>query len=390
MKYPSLFLATLITSAFALSAQSQNLLTNGDFETPPFAPSTTVTGWTVAGSGHVHEAEEGATTPSHAVALNIGGDSQGTTLSQSFATVAGRTYVLDFDSGIAGVNSSSPLQLNVQVTGSATLLNQTVTPPEAGTYTASDVVFQHYHYLFVADSATTEIRFTDVGLGNAAADTLLDSVAIVENNLIANPDFEMPPFSSPGNISDWIVGGNQHLESVAEGATSPTHAAAFSAGGDYQGNTLSQNFSTTIGQTYSVEFDAGIAGQRNGDPLQLNVQVVGGATLVDQNVTPPEASTFDPNAVIFQHYYFTFTADSTTTTLTFTDIGLGNSGADTIVDSVKVLSITSPDQGGSPTPTPTPIATPTPTPSTLPLGNADFESGPFSTRRNGKPVDGAR
>ena len=99
MKYPSLSIAAVFSLAFALSAHSQNLLTNGDFETPPFAPSTTVTGWTVSGGGHIHEAEEGATSPIHSVALNIGGDSQGTILSQTFSTVAGKAYTLDFDAG---------------------------------------------------------------------------------------------------------------------------------------------------------------------------------------------------------------------------------------------------------------------------------------------------
>ena len=70
--------------------------------------------------------------------------------------------------------------------------------------------------------------------------------------------------------------------------------------------------------------------------MQLKVEVLGTATLVNQTVTPPYAGTFTPGSVIFAHYQFTFTANSTTTILRFTDMGLGNASADTVVDTVVV------------------------------------------------------
>ena len=154
----------------AFAAQGQNLIFNGDFETGPFAPSSTITDWTVSGTGHIHSIAEGATTPTHAAALNIGHDSQGTVLSQSFTTVVGKLYSLDFDAGIFG-QPTGTLQINVQVNGNNNLINQTVTPPVAGSFEPASIVFQHYHYLFVADSTTTTVQFTDVGSGNNNADT---------------------------------------------------------------------------------------------------------------------------------------------------------------------------------------------------------------------------
>ena len=143
------------------------------------------------------------------------------------------------------------------------------------------------------------------------------------------------------------------MSDIAEGATSGTHSAALSNAGDSQGDTLAQNFSTISGGMYTVDFDAGIFGQRSGNPLQVQVQVLGNTTLLNQTITPPDAGTFTPSAVIFQHYHLTFIADGTTATLKFTSVGTGNANADEVVDSVAISFV------GQPTPTPTPGPTPT-------------------------------
>jgi hypothetical protein len=153
----------------------------------------------------------------------------------------------------------------------------------------------------------------------------------------------------------WSVVGN--VANNAEGATSGSHGAALTAGHDSQGDTLSQTFSTQSGHVYSVDFDAGIYGQRAGNSLQLQVQVFGSGALLNQLVTPPEAHTFTPSAVTFQHFHFTFTANSTNATLRFTSIGAGNSNADQVVDTISIVQI-----GTGPTPTPTPTPSPGPTP----------------------------
>jgi len=71
------------------------------------------------------------------------------------------------------------LQLRVQVKGTAVLLDQTVTPPYAGTYTPAAVIFQHYHYVFTSDSSATTLQFSDIGLGNSGADTVIDTITVV-------------------------------------------------------------------------------------------------------------------------------------------------------------------------------------------------------------------
>jgi hypothetical protein len=170
-------LITLFASIIFVSvAGAQNVLLNGNFEIGPYDTIGVVTDWVVVGNvGEV--GNEGFTSPSHAAAFSLGGSSQGDMLSQSFATSIGQVYTLDFDAGVFGARTQSPLQLQVQVFGAGTLLNQTVTPPENGTFNPAP--FAHYTYMFTADSGSTTLKFTDVGLGNQNADVILDTVSVV-------------------------------------------------------------------------------------------------------------------------------------------------------------------------------------------------------------------
>src|SRR5207244_444021 len=144
--------------------------------------------------------EEGSTSPIHSAAFNIGGDSQGNILSQSFSTINGQTYTLDFDTGIFGVaNPGSTLLLNVQAQGTATLINETVVPPNANTFTASSVIFHHHHFTFTADGNTTTLQFSDIGTGNPSADTVLDTVSVVPIHKVPTPG--APPTPHPTSIA---------------------------------------------------------------------------------------------------------------------------------------------------------------------------------------------
>ena len=351
--------AVLLAGCCALSTPvlAQNLIQNGDFELPPFAPSSNLTNWVVGGTGHVHSIDEGATSETHSAALSVGFDSEGTTLSQSFPTVVGQSYTVDFDAGIFGQPTGNPLQLNVQVNGNNPLINQTLTPPLIPTFTPAAVFFTHYQYTFTADSSTTTLQFMDIGLGNESADILVDTVLVRPNeNLLANGDFETAPFDTPGTVTSWTVTGAV-ADRGSQGSAGGTHAAAFNPGGNSSGNILSQTFSTVSGKTYTLEFFAGVYGypDNNATLQQLDLQVIGSNPILSQTLTPPVQATNDPNFVKFQHYQFTFVANSASTTLRFTDIGTGNSIADIMLDTVSV------------------------TPESLELLNGDFELAPFDT-----------
>ena len=179
-----------------------------------------------------------------------------------------------------------------------------------------------------------------------------------------NPNFEDPPFNTNGTVSGWAV--SAHISNNAQGSTSPTHSAALSAGGDFTGDTLSQSFPTVPGAVYRLEFDSGICGQRSDNPLQVQVEVIGSATVLNQTITPPDAGSFTPSAVTFEHYIFDFTADSTTSTLRFTALGTGNAAADQQIDTVSITPVSFSTPTPTPTVTPTSTVTPTVTPTATP------------------------
>src|SRR5205823_1307143 len=112
------------------------------------------------------------------------------------------------------------------------------------------------------------------------------------SSLLANATFETPPFAIAGSVDGWVVSGNGAVSSAQEGSTTPTHSAAFGV----QGAILSQVVNLAIGQTYNLDFDAGIFGKKTGS-VNLQAQVLGGSILLDQTVTPPSANTTDPNSV---------------------------------------------------------------------------------------------
>jgi hypothetical protein len=283
--------------------------------------------------GSVADLAEGATSGSNSAAFSAGANSQGDMILQSFFTNAGQTYTVDFDAAVAGTPTST-LKVEVQVDGNSNLLDAIVTPPAVGSG------FQHYQFSFVADGPVATLKFTNIGLGNAAADQVVDTVVVVPVSgpvPLTNADFETGPFNQVGTVTGWTVGGNGKVADAGEGSTNgSSSSAALSVGGDFQGDTLEQSFNTTAGGSYSVDFDAGIFGTHSASPLQVRVEVVGSGSLLDTLVTPPEAGTFTPANVTFTHYHFTFTADGATATLRFTSVGLGNTSADQVIDSVVV------------------------------------------------------
>jgi len=345
---------------------SSSLLVNGDFESPPFDTLGTVTGWTVGGAGKLEVKAAGATSGTHSAAFSTGGDFEGSILSQSFATVPGQIYTLEFDAAIFGIKTGTlQLQVRADDENGVAVLWQGVTPPYVGTDIPSQVQFQHYSFSFISRGLTTTVRFIDVGLGNATADIVLDTVSVrltPSASLVANGNFETGPFNTR-TITGWTVGGTGKMEATSEGSTSPSHSAAFGTGGNFQGSTLSQYFfSATPGQAFALDFDAAVFGVPTA-PLQLKVQAFVfpfeniPQPVLDEIVTPPASNTYTPSQVQFQHYHFTFKTPIIFTELRFTDLGLGNAGADLVLDTVTV----------------------TPAPPSL-LVNGDFETGPFDTR----------
>ena len=167
-------------------------LNNANFETGPFNTVGTVSSWVV--NGNVGNTTEGATSGTHSAALSAGTDSQGDTLSQSFISVVNQIYSVDFDAAVFGIPANGAnLQVEVQALGTSTLLDQIITPPVAGSSNPNATSFTHYHFIFTADATVTTLRFTSIGLGNANADQIIDTVSVV-------PATPPVPFT-PGNLA---------------------------------------------------------------------------------------------------------------------------------------------------------------------------------------------
>jgi hypothetical protein len=345
LKRTPLLVYTVILLFWIVPGNAQNLILNGDFESGPHDGVGTIIDWTVSGTGFADSAMEGATSGNFSAALNIAGDSEGNTLSQTFTTVSGQAYEVEFDAGIFGTRNNAPLRLNVRLTGTGTLLDQIVTPPDAFTTSVGQVVFHHYHYFFTADDSTTNLQFTDIGLGNGGADTVVDTASVYPATLpppttlpLANFDFESGPFNVNGTVTGWSASGAARIANLDEAATTGSHSVAFGPGGDFQDDILSQRFFTTSGRQYVVDFDAAIFGVA-GLSQMLRIGVTGSTAVLDQVVSPPYYASFDSSAIQFQHYHFLFTADSSVSILEFSDIGFENTDADILVDSVSIAPV---------------------------------------------------
>jgi hypothetical protein len=347
------FLGFAAAALTASQANGQNLIVNGDFELGPYQSRSAVGGWSVSGTGFIMvNFNEGVTTGSWAATLDEGGNSQNNTLSQTIATTPGQTYIFEYDGGIYGIPSTA-LQVRWQAIGNTIRFDETIAPPIFGSFNGSDTEFHHYFRMFTADSTSTIIRFTDIGTGNASSDLVIDAVSVIPMPAptpsptptylpLLNADFETWPFNYPGVVANWTVGGNQHIETITQGATSPNskgHSVGLSVGSDSFNNILSQTFITTPGQSYNLDFDAGVYGTHSGSALQVRAQIIGSSPAFSATVTPPEAHTIHPTQVTFTHYHFTFIAGGTLATIQFTDLVGGNGGADTMIDTVSILPV---------------------------------------------------
>jgi len=158
-------------------------------------------------------------------------------------------------------------------------------------------------------------------------------------NVIVNGNFDEPPPDTDGSVTSWQVTGHA-AQVTGQGFTTADQAAGLSVGGSFEGDMIAQTFTTAVGQTYALDFDAGVFGEPTEGPLSLQIQVTGTNSLLTEMVQPPNNNDFNPAP--FNHYSYTFTSDSTSTTLKFTDSGGGNDNADVMVDTVSVSPVPEP------------------------------------------------
>ena len=436
---------------------------NGSFEAGAFLSASTaerpfahyeMDNWTatVNGAGFVTGL---ATNGARVAIFNGSTETFGGTVSQTFETVSGQTYQLQFDAGVVGNGADSQL-LGVDVTGdgAVSLLTDEVTLTSA---TGSMVWTPSTIYTFTANGTATTLTFTDksgtlVSTDPAGSDLLLDHVRVTlvaantapvadndsyaatedtplmvdaasgvlagdtdgeANTLTAvivagptsgtltvfntdgsftytpnsgftgtdsftykandglldsnvatvtitvnpaalapfsNGSFELGAFLSASTaerpfahyeMDNWTatVNGAGFVTGLA---TNGARVAIFNGSTETFGGTVSQTFETVSGQTYQLQFDAGVVGN-GADSQLLGVDVTGdgAVSLLTDEVTLTSATgsmVWTPSTV------YTFTANGTATTLTFTDksgtlVSTDPAGSDLLLDHVRVTLV---------------------------------------------------
>ena len=169
----SLLLASL-TVACAVAPASANLLQNGSFEDVLSAAD-----WNIVGNALRTDKSPYPFTASDgfwAINFNSGDSTPNGVLTQSFTTVVGQQYDLSFAFGKwAFGGGTASLQVEV-ISGGAVVLDQLVSD---STGSEGAAVWNSYQFAFTATDASTTLRFTDVSIGTASFDTILDNVVVV-------------------------------------------------------------------------------------------------------------------------------------------------------------------------------------------------------------------
>ena len=149
-----------------------------------------------------------------------------------------------------------------------------------------------------------------------------DLPVLLNGNEVTNATFDsdLSGWATSGNI-DWD-GGSQRVRFGQIGGAN---------------GTLSQTFTTVIGQTYYVQFDYGDASVTQSQ--SLNVAVTGSGSVLDVDVV----SSVSNNSI--NPHTFQFVADSTSSTITFTDTSANHSGVRGYLDNVEVRSTAAPTMG---------------------------------------------
>lgn len=166
-------LALAATFAIATPASAANLLTNGDFESPlaPNSPGYTTfyagesfPGWNVTeGNVDVVAASFATTIPASGQWLDLVGFNDGT-ITQTFATTAGASYLLTF---LYGNNpGGAPRSANVSVGDFAGTITST-----------SGLTYNSFSQLFTATGSSTTLTFASFG-GSGNAGIALDNVSV--------------------------------------------------------------------------------------------------------------------------------------------------------------------------------------------------------------------
>jgi VCBS repeat-containing protein len=203
-------------------------ITNGGFEDD-------YAGWTATGNQEIktspqYDPSEG----SKLVAFNTGQSSPDATLSQTFATTVGQSYGLTFDMGVFSFNTLQQ-RLALSVEGSGTLVSDALTIDGIG---GGNTKWVPESYVFVANSPTTTVTFTDISTTSDSIDLLIDRVEVTASvrSALAITSFPQSGAAigiSPADANGEDDGATGLIRAYANGAIVTLTAPSSLAGGNF-------------------------------------------------------------------------------------------------------------------------------------------------------------
>jgi lysophospholipase L1-like esterase len=165
-----------------------------------------------------------------------------------------------------------------------------------------------------------------------------------EQNLIA-PGSMVNFFAKPivngsfeNGLTGWTVTNPDNLEVQSAAPYVPTDGGSlvsFNSGNTAPIGALAQTFPTTVGQAYSLAFDAGAFSTNNNDQI-MRARVVGSGTLFTQNITITGPRNSNSR---WLPQNFTFVANSSSATVSFTDLSTNTNSIDLLLDNVRVTPL---------------------------------------------------
>jgi hypothetical protein len=181
--------ATVVGASLMSVDARANLLLNGDFETlsSPDVPAD----WTTAPGAEILDLTGADYIPccgangtaaelaNHFASFGPGNVPNVSTLSQSFTTVSGQSYILSFMAGAMG-GGTEPLVAAAWAAGGGTPLNMTSITTSADNNLSTTFIF--YSFLFTATSDSSYVAFNAVGPGSNI-DPILDDVSVAATPL---------------------------------------------------------------------------------------------------------------------------------------------------------------------------------------------------------------
>lgn len=222
--------------------------------------------------------------------------------------------------------------------------------------------------------------------------TLSSNLVTVQISLGATGPAILTNGSFESNYAGWTFSGNQEITSeLLYEAQDGAKLVVFNSGNSTPNAELSQTFTTIVGQSYILAFNAGVFSYTQ-NPQALEVLVTGAASLLSETVT-----------IIgngkgwnwWKSQSFTFVADSTTTTLKFRDRSNITQSLDLLLDHVRVIRAPSVPHSTAVTKLPTDGTTATPptqtglgppvwriTPQTIAIGTTATQNGTYGLERS--------